>query len=130
MCIYIYKYIHTHSIPFIHWRNRGSRSNQWGSKCQLLTFTTTGKDTIECVDLLLTTKAVHTRPRTVDTDHNENTTVPSGVVQQDHHSTQWPHSNEQKQLLGSQYSWRSTVEFWLASKCHFPPLCSTQTTLL
>lgn len=90
-----------------------------------------GRIQFECVDLWLTTKAVQTRPRTADTDHNENTTVPSGVVQQDHHwTTQWPRSNEQKELPGSQHSRRGPAEHWLASKCHLPPLCSTQTTLL
>ena len=132
--MYIYVYIHVYTLIASLSSTgeiEGSRSNQWRSKCQLLTFTTTGKDTIECVDLWLTTKAVQTRPRTADTDHHENTTVPSGVVQQDHHwTTQWPCSNEQKELLGSQHSWRGPAEHWLASKRHLPPLCSTQTTLL
>lgn len=119
MCIYMYTLIASLSSTG---EIEENRSNQWRSKCQLLTFTTTGKDTIECVDFWLTTKAVQ-RDLEQQTQTTMRTQLCPGVVQQDHHwTTQWPCSNEQKELLGSQHSWRGPAEHWLASKRHLAPI--------
>lgn len=47
----------------------------------LLPINPTQSNIARCANIWLTTKAQHPKTSTVDTEHNEDTMVPSGVVQ-------------------------------------------------